>query len=144
MFLTKKFVFFASKKRRAVCFKRRTAQRNTNFLFICFNGSFLKNRSKKGLFPSREELLVSKEEPLKWFVSEQKNTSEKKNHTTRTAQKNTKLLFFCFKSGLFPKKNGSFLKNRSRRRTACFKKRTAQKKTNFCLFVSGKRSMVRF
>ena len=27
-------------------------------LFICFNGSFLKNRSKKGLFPRRKEMVL--------------------------------------------------------------------------------------
>ena len=42
-----------------------------------------------------------------WFVS-------------RTRRKESKVLFFCFGQ----KKNGSFLKNRSRRRTTCFKNRS--------------------
>ena len=141
MFLTKKrLVFFASKKGclfqeplffSSACFKNRssllllvsrTAQRNTNFLFICFNGSFLfwteehlflnkKNHkrttarfknSKKGLFPKEVEekhkLLFFcfnfvSEEPLKeGFVSKKEETENK-------------FLFICF--------NGSFLNSRT-------------------------------
>ena len=100
----------------------RTAQRNKNFLFdkshnflfICFNGSFLKNRSNKGLFQRSRRKTRNKNQKFcfikesqnshnshnshnrivylfQWFVSEQKNTSSWTNHKNRS------------KKGLFPK-----------------------------------------
>ena len=103
-----------------------------NFLFICFNGSFLKNRSKKGLFPKEveekhETRIKTREEH---FLFQRRNTKQE-----------SKVLFICF--------NGSFLKNRSKKglfqeqeglqnrsSSASFVSRTAQRRQ---LFVSRKR-----
>ena len=49
-----------------------------------------------------------------WTEEHLKKKKNKKNHKRRTAQKNTKRLFVCFKNGLFPKKKGCLFQDKNR------------------------------